>query len=505
VSYQLSAVSYQLTTKTSRRAVFLTALLLACAPLALPVAAGPAGTVRAGADTTAAQIAGIPRAEYETRRAALARLVGDGLVIAFGSVEPAADYLEFAQNANFHYLTGIDEPDAMLLMAIRSGTANSMLFVQERDPAREVWVGRRLGVNGAASLTGVLARPVAAFRTTLDSLLAGAGRVSIVSGTDVPDAFLSPAGQLERELRARPAVTITDGNAMLRDLRGRKSATELALIRHAVAITTQAHRAAASVIAPGRHEFELEAALEHTFRAAGAERPAFASIVGSGPNSTVLHYQRNDRRMNAGDLVVIDIGASWRGYAGDVTRTLPVSGRFTPEQRAIYQLVRDAQAAAERVALSGSPASAMNTAAVNALSAGLARLGLIETPDASYDCTATGEQCPQYRLYYMHGLGHAIGLDVHDPGTSGVQPGILAPGDVFSIEPGIYVRRNLLEIIPDTPRNRALKERIRSAVERYADIGVRIEDDYVVTPTGLERISLGPREISEIEAMMRTP
>jgi Xaa-Pro aminopeptidase len=328
--------------------------------------------------------------------------------------------------------------------------------------------------------------------------------VLIVSGTDVPETFLSPADQLEHELRARSGMTVADGNALLRDLRGRKSAAELALIRHAVAITTQAHTAAARVTAPGRNEFQLEAALEHTFRAAGAERPAFASIVGSGPNSTVLHYQRNDRRMNAGDLVVVDIGASWRGYAGDVTRTLPVSGRFTSEQRAIYQLVRDAQAAAERVALSGSPASAMNTAAATTLSAGLARLGLIEAADASYDCAPTGEQCPQYRLYYMHGLGHAIGLDVHDPGTSGVQAGVLAPGDVFSIEPGVYVRRNLLEIIPDTPRNRTLKERIRSAVERYADIGVRIEDDYVVTPTGLERISTGPREIAEIEALMAT-
>jgi Xaa-Pro aminopeptidase len=501
----LSVISRQLRANISRWAAFLAAALLACASVALPGASGTSAAAHGATDTTAAEIAGIPRAEYQARRAALTRLVSDGLVIAFGSAEPAADYIEFAQNAHFHYLTGVDEPDAMLVMAIRGGTANSTLFVQERDPAREVWLGRRLGVNGAASLTGLHARPVAAFHPMLDSLLAGTARVLIVSGTDVPETFLSPADQLERELRARPAITVADGNALLRDLRGRKSAAELALIRHAVAITTQAHTAAARVTAPGRSEFELEAALEHTFRAAGAERPAFASIVGSGPNSTVLHYWRNSRRMNAGDLVVIDIGASWRGYAGDVTRTLPVSGRFTPEQRQIYQLVRDAQAAAERVAVAGSPASAMNTAAVNVLSAGLAGLGLIEAPDASYDCTASGEQCPQFRLYYMHGLGHAIGLDVHDPGTSGVQPGILAVGDVFSIEPGVYVRRNLLDIIPDTPRNRALKDRIRAAVERYADIGVRIEDDFVVTPSGLERISTGPREIDEIEAVMRTP
>jgi Xaa-Pro aminopeptidase len=146
----------------------------------------------------------------------------------------------------------------------------------------------------------------------------------------------------------------------------------------------------------------------------------------------------------------------------------------------------------------------MNDSASATLAAGLARLGLIESPAATYDCEAGGTrgQCPQLRLYYMHGLGHAIGLDVHDPGTSGVQAGQLRPGDVFSIEPGVYVRRNLLQIIPDTPRNRTLKETIRAAVERYADIGVRIEDDYLVAAAGLERLSTGPREIAEIEALL---
>ena len=206
--------------------------------------------------------------------------------------------------------------------------------------------------------------------------------------------------------------------------------------------------------------------------------------------------------MQAGDVVVVDIGASWRGYAGDVTRTYPVSGRFTAEQREIYQIVRDAQAAAETAAVIGAPAGAMTAAAEGVLAAGLARLGLIESPNATYDCSTGAGACQQFRLYYMHSLGHGIGLDVHDPGTapnaaSSNVP--LAPGDAFSIEPGIYVRRHLLEVIPETPRNAQFKARIRDAVARYGDIGVRIEDDYIVTAAGVEWISRAPREIAEIE------
>jgi Xaa-Pro aminopeptidase len=204
--------------------------------------------------------------------------------------------------------------------------------------------------------------------------------------------------------------------------------------------------------------------------------------------------------MNAGELVVMDIGSSYRGYSADVTRTVPLSGTFTAEQRAIYQIVRDAQAAAEAAAKPGSPRQAQAAAASRVLAEGLAKLGLIESATATYECGDGEQRCPQLRLYYMHGLGHDIGLDVHDPNS-----GTVAVGSAFTIEPGIYVRANTLEIIPDTPANRSLREKIGTTVERYRNIGVRIEDDYIVTEQGLEWVSRAPREISEIEALMRAP
>jgi Xaa-Pro aminopeptidase len=206
--------------------------------------------------------------------------------------------------------------------------------------------------------------------------------------------------------------------------------------------------------------------------------------------------------MEAGDLVVIDIGASWAGYAADVTRTLPVSGRFTREQRAVYDIVRAAQRGAERAAAPGAPWTAVATAARDTIAQGLARLGLVDSATATYDCGASGgRQCPQWSLYYMHGLGHGIGLEVHDPDQA-VGMGVIAEGSAFTLEPGIYVRAQLLDILPDTPANRALASRIGGAVRRYANVGVRIEDDYLVTARGVEWVSRAPREADEVEAAM---
>jgi Xaa-Pro aminopeptidase len=218
------------------------------------------------------------------------------------------------------------------------------------------------------------------------------------------------------------------------------------------------------------NEFELQALIEYTFRRNGADRPSFATIVGSGPNSTTLHYNADDRFMEPGDVVVMDIGASYRGYAADVTRTVPASGTFTPAQREVYQLVRDAQAAAERQAKVGAPARLMSDSATAVLAAGLARLGLVESADATYDCDARGaRQCPQYSLYYMHGLGHGIGLEGHEePYLVAGNREPLEVGHAFSIEPGIYLEG------------------------RY---GARIEDIVVCGPDGPIVLNEAPRDL----------
>jgi Xaa-Pro aminopeptidase len=443
--------------------------------------------------------------DYQARRAALAASVGDGVILAFGASEPEADYLNFFQRPRFLYLTGFREPNAALVMVKHGGQVREMMFVEPRDPARDVWTGNRMGTDGVRSATGIETRQISSLAPTLDTLLAADTALYVVGEYSAQRQLVSRDDSFVRQLKAKfPRLIATAANSRVDAQRRVKNAAEQDLLRKSVAITVEAHREALRAIRPGMNEFEIQALIEYTFRRNGADRPSFGTIVGSGPNSTTLHYNANDRFMNDGEVVVMDIGASYRGYAADVTRTLPVSGVFTPAQREIYQAVRDAQAAAERQARVRAPMRNISDSATASLAASLAKLGLIESPTATFDCDALAgvQTCPQYRLYYMHSLGHGIGLDVHDPWGNGPAD-VLTPGHAFTIEPGIYVRANTLDIIPDTPRNRALRDKIRAAVTRYGNIGVRIEDDYLVTANDVEWISRAPREISEIEALMK--
>ena len=449
--------------------------------------------------------------EYRLRREALAARLPDGVVLAIGAPEPEHDYLSFFQAPSFYYLTGFREPGAALVMVKRGAALSTTMFVQPRIPAQEVWSGSRLGTAAVARLMGTAAQPTSQLRSVLDSLLRTGLPLHVVgdvgtnaSGADEERILTADEQFVESLRRKHPRLRVQAVHGVVEQMRGTKSPTELAFIHQAVDITVRAHNEAARALEPGMNEFELQALIEHTFRRNGADRPAFASIVGSGPNSTTLHYNANDRFIEPGDVVVMDVGASYKGYAADVTRTLPANGTFAPEQRAIYQLVRDAQAAAERQAKVGAPAGRMSDSASATLAAGLARLGLIESPSARYDCDFDGarRECAQLRLYYMHGLGHGIGLEVHDTDQY-YSTGVIRPGSAFTIEPGVYVRANVLDVLPDTPRNRALAARLRPTVERYKNIGVRIEDDYIVTDRGVEWISRAPREINEIEQLMR--
>ena len=451
------------------------------------------------------------RQEYAARRMLLETRIPDGVLVALGAREPVEDYLSFYQAPSFYYLTGFKEPNAALVMVKKGGAVvSSTLFVLPKQPSQEVWTGTRAGLDGAAALTGLKGRSVAELPAVLDSLadtgqpfqlVGDIGRESEAEGAF---ATRSVDEQLVDALRRKhPALKIAPVNDVVEQMRGTKSAAELELIRQAVDITVRAQKEAIPAIREGMNEFEIQALIEYTFRRNGADRPSFSTIVGSGPNSTTLHYNADDRFIGASDMVVMDIGASYKGYAADVTRTVPASGKFSAIQRDIYQLVRDAQAAAERQAKLGAPSRDMNDSANAVLAAGLARLKLIEAPEATYDCgsTTAPRQCYQYRLYYMHGLGHGIGLEVHDP-EQFYYTSRIAPGSAFTIEPGIYVREHVLQDMPNTQRNQLIALRLQPAVQLYKNIGVRIEDDYIATDKGVEWLSKAPREITELELLM---
>ncbi|HET8771624.1 MAG TPA: Xaa-Pro aminopeptidase [Gemmatimonadaceae bacterium] len=429
-------------------------------------------------------------AEYAARRDSLFAALEDGVTIVFGADEPDPDYLPWQQARGFLYLTGFDEPGAALVMVEHDGAQHELLFVREKNPAEEVWTGKRLGVAAVRETLGLEGRNASTLPHMIDSLRQLGGR-------------LYGVGDVERI----SALGATDANAAVDLLRGQKSLGELVRLQIAAEISAQGHLEVMRTVRPGIAEFQIEALAEYIWRSAGADGPGYTSIVGSGPNATTLHYGENSRTAQDGEVIVMDMAAAFDGYSADITRTVPVNGTFSPAQREIYTIVLDAQKAAERQVRAGGPARAMSDSAGAVLRAGLARIGLIDAPDARYECGSRDEprQCSQLSLYYMHGLGHGIGLDVHDPDQY-YATGTIDVGSAFTIEPGIYVRSNLLEIIPDTERNRAFKQRIAQAFAKYAGIGVRIEDDYLVTENGVLRPSAGvPREIDEVEAELAKP
>jgi Xaa-Pro aminopeptidase len=458
----------------------------------------------------------ISTAEIASRRDSLAARIGDGIVLAFGGRTPVTDFGTFYQLPAFHYLTGYDEPDAAFVLITHGGRPSGMLFVTPVDPRRAFYYGFRPDSATIARSLQLASRPISALASTVDSLV-GAGLPLYTLG-DFEDAdfarvdSLTRGQEFVRALGARhPALVVKDGHQIVDQLRARKSPAEVALLKKAAEISAEGHRVVMQAPAP-QHEYEIAALVEYTFKRLGAERAAYGSIVGAGVNGTQLHYMKDTALARPGDLVVIDAAAEYHGYAADITRTLPVSGTFTPHQRAIYQLVRDAQAAAERVAKPGASARAAEDSSFAVRARGLAVLGLIDSVDATIDppwntdCSAVPHPrpCTQAYFWMIHGISHGLGLAVHDPAQFYYGERTYQPGDAFTIEPGIYISTRALAALPDTPRNRAYATRVRSIVQKYENSGVRIEDDYVVTQSGIERISAGaPREIAEIEALAK--
>ena len=456
----------------------------------------------------------IPAAEYAARRDSLAARIKDGVVVAFGGRTPITDFGPFYQLPAFHYLTGFDEPDAAFVMVARGGHATNTIFVTPVESRSAFYYGRRPDSATVVRTMGMNARAFASIDHVVDSL-ASAG-LPLYALPDYADAdfavndSLTRGQQFVRGIAARhTGLVVQNAHPVVNELRARKSPGELALLRKAAEISSEGHRAAMTMAEPTK-EYEIQAALEYSFMRLGGARPSYGSIVGGGVHGTQLHYMRDRGNVRPGDIVVMDAATEYEGYAADITRSIPVSGTYTAAQRDIYQLVLDAQLAAERNSKPGMLAAAATDSSIDVRARGLARLGLIEGIDAQLDmpwrtdCVQNPRSCRQSMFWMIHGISHGLGLAVHDPAQFSSGDHRFKEGDAFTIEPGIYVSTSMLAALPDTPRNQAFIAKVRPAVAKYESTGVRIEDDYIITPKGLERISSAPREMAEIEALMRT-
>ena len=393
----------------------------------------------------------------------------------------------YRQDTDFYYLTGFEEPHAVTVLTPGHPEHRYVLFVQPKDREREVWTGWRAGTEGALRDYDVdAAFTIDQLDEELPRLAQKADRIYYRFGGD-PTFDERLIGLIRHFQRVRQRegsgpTSVIDPADILHEMRLTKTPSELEMLRRAIDITCEGHLAAMSAIKPGAYEFEIEAVVGYAFRRKGSPRPGYASIVGSGANATVLHYTTNNKRIEGGDLVLIDAGAEFGYYTGDVTRTLPANGRFSKEQADLYQLVLDAQLQAISAVSPGEPFVGPHDRAVLVLTEGLVRLGLLQG-----DIERLIEE-GAFKKFYMHRTSHWLGMDVHDAGPYKVADEWrkLAPGMVLTIEPGLYIAEDLEDVDP-----------------RYRGIGIRIEDDVLVTETGQEVLSARvPKAIEDIERVM---
>lgn len=431
----------------------------------------------------------IGQPEHARRRRQLMAMVGEQAIVIVAAaperVRSNDTLYPYRQNSDFHYLSGFPEPDAVLVLVPGRDAGQHLLFCRERDPEREQWDGPRAGLEGAVERYGFDdAYPIGDLDDILPGLIEGRSRIHYHLGRD-PEFDHRLIGWLNRvraEVRrgAVPPHEISALGSLLNEQRLVKSKAELKVMQQAADISVAAHRAALASIRPGLREYHVEAELLAHFRRGDAV-PAYESIVGAGSNACVLHYRAGAAELRAGEVVLIDAGGEYRSYAADITRTWPISGRFSPAQRALYELVLEAQRAAIEQARPGRPYSAMHDAAVRVLTEGLIALGLIEGPLDK----ALEQQ--RYKPYYMHKTGHWLGLDVHDVGDYRIEGHWreLEAGMVCTIEPGLY-------IAPDAPVD-----------DKWRGIGIRIEDDVAITQGGpLVMTAALPVSVEDIEAAM---
>jgi Xaa-Pro aminopeptidase len=426
--------------------------------------------------------------EFAARRKRLLEAIGDGVAL-FPSAPLALRNSDiehpYRQDSDLHYLTGFDEPECALLLTAHHEEHQVVLFVRPRKREREIWDGPRAGVEGAVEAFGAdAAFPIEELGQKLPDYLGNVKRLHYrLAQNDQVDAKLFEClNQLRRAGRRGITApeTIVDTSVHLHEMRMRKSEGELVIMREGAAITREAHLRAMALARPGHHEYEIDAEILRVFRSHGSERPAYESIVGSGPNATILHYRAGNRVLSDGELVLIDAGCEHGYYASDVTRTFPVNGKFSGEQRSVYEVVLRAQKASIEAIKPGVTLDEIHEGAVRSITEGLVEIGLLK---GDVDSLIAEKK---HEAFYMHRTSHWLGMDVHDVGRYYVdgKPRPLEPGFVLTIEPGIYVATDA-----------------EGVDERWRGLGVRIEDDVLVTELGHEVLTQGiPKEIDEVEA-----
>lgn len=462
------------------------------------------------------------QAELSKRRAkVLDSMVENSMLILF-SPEPKnytgdVDFL-YRQENNLYYLTNLKQKGATLVL-VKNGTGNKeVLFLPKRNPAAEIWNGRMYSNEEAMTVSGlktlVDATELKNFLQAVKDKKAFTSKdgANVLNAAEIlylllPNDGNDSDGKAEYRKEAEfsqnlEGYKIENARPIFDKLRLIKSPLEIKFLQHAIDITTEAQERAMAIAGQAKWEYEVQAEVEYTFRRRNADYWGYPSIVGSGANATTLHYEEAQSAVKSGDLILMDVGAEYEHYTADVTRTFPVSGKFSKEQAEIYRAVYDAQEAAAQTIKPGAIFNAPENAATESLKKSLTKLGLITAPDATYQVVSQGKTLdfPQYQLWFMHGWGHFLGMNVHDVGDYDAK---FQPGMIMTNEPGIYVRADALNNIADTPENKKFLEKIRPAFERYKNIGVRIEDDMLVTPTGVEWLTKNlPRRLEDLEAFM---
>jgi Xaa-Pro aminopeptidase len=479
--------------------------------------------------------------ELRARRLEVMKRIGDKAIMVFFSAEPRVytndvDY-HYRQENNLYYLTSIKQQGVVLVLIPGARKTREILFMQERNPTFETWNGRMMSFDEARARSGVqevwdiklLNGFLAFIAPRAEQEIAKRGSISkpdatlaaqwgedfrtlieAVKGDQADLYLLIPRGRDLREYgqehdfakqisSANAGMKIKNAHPIFADMRLRKSESELKLMQHAVDITSEAFHRVFAAIGPAMYEYEIQAEFEYTFRRRNADNWGYPCIVGAGPNATTLHYITSQDRLDDGSLLLMDCAAEYDHYTADITRTLPINGKFTREQAEIYRIVYEAQQESIKAARPGntvntrhdpkiSPTSVHGRSA-EVIKEGLLRLGLITSKDNN-----------EYRIWFMHGTSHWLGMNVHDVGDYS-KP--LAPGMVLTVEPGIYIRPDALDVLPRTPETERFIKAVRPAFEKYKGIGVRIEDDVLITETGQKVMSAAiPSKLEDVEAAM---